>query len=429
MDTLNGPNSNIIQSNMPEHVSYQNNEKMKPLRVVSLFSGCGGMDLGFVGGFNYRHYKFPKTNFKLVFSNDFDSDAARVYKANTDFFGKHPFSEKDVTTLDPEEIPAFDILLAGFPCQPFSNAGNRKGIHDDNGRGTLFYECERIIKSCSEKSGGRLPMAFVFENVRGIMSSKMPDGRSVTEEIAERMSALGFKITSKLIKASDYGVPQNRYRFLIIGVRNDIKEFDFAELDSIVEKYSLPSNNGSSYDLTLGSILSDIPESSTGFSEYWKYSPSGQKMIEAVGLCQDGKEALAKFKKKIDLESISPTIKKGRSWKNIPPEDLAPRFKKIYDDPKKYHAPNFYRRFALGEVPGTITASAQPENCGITHPFENRRMTIREIARIQSFPDGFNFPHTSISGAYKVIGNAVPPILGWVIATALEEHLRKYGYK
>ena len=107
-------------------------------------------------------------------------------------------------------------------------------------------------------------------------------------------------------------------------------------------------------------------------------------------------------------------------------DDMTPRFQKIWDDPVKYHAPNFYRRFALGEINGTITASAQPENCGITHPFLNRRFTIREIARIQSFPDGFDFPYKSISDAYKVIGNAVPPVFGWVLAKAIEKFLLNY---
>jgi DNA (cytosine-5)-methyltransferase 1 len=125
----------------------------------------------------------------------------------------------------------------------------------------------------------------------------------------------------------------------------------------------------------------------------------------------------------VPLEKIKEDVSVGRSWKNIPPSKLSPRFKKIYDDPKKYHAPNFYRRFALAEICGTITASAQPENCGITHPFENRRMTIRGAARVQSFPDSFDFDTQTLPGAYKVIGNAVPPVLGWVIARSLDKHL------
>lgn len=401
---------------------------IKALRVVSLFSGCGGLDLGFIGGFSYRDKSFAKTGFKLIFANDFDADAGRVYKENARYFGDHPFRDEDVTVIPSADIPEFDILLAGFPCQPFSNAGNRQGIHDKNGRGTLFYECERILKDCIKKSGGKLPAAFVFENVRGILSSKMPDGRTVPEEINKKMAKLGFKISTKLLRTSDYGVPQNRYRVIIVGVRSDIPEFDFNLLDDVLQKFQLPSINGDSYELTLGAIFSDIPTSAPHYDEYWQYSPGSQSMVDMIGPCEDGIKALAKFKKKIPLDKISNTITKGRSWKNIPPEKLSPRFKKIHDDPKKYHAPNFYRRFALGEIAGTITASAQPENCGITHPFENRRMTIREIARVQTFPDDFIFPHKTIAGAYKVIGNAVPPVFGWVLATALRMHLEKHGY-
>jgi DNA (cytosine-5)-methyltransferase 1 len=148
-------------------------------------------------------------------------------------------------------------------------------------------------------------------------------------------------------------------------------------------------------------------------------------MVKAIGPCKDNQLALPKFKAKVPLEEISATISQGRSWKNMSYDEMTPRFRKIWDNPKKYRAPNFYRRFALGEINGTITASAQPENCGITHPFYDRRFSIREIARIQSFPDNFVFPYTSISNAYKVIGNAVPPVLGWVLGKAIEIHLSR----
>lgn len=401
-------------------------ERNKKLRVVSLFSGCGGLDLGFRGGFNFRDRYFDETNFELVFSNDFDADAAKVYKENSKYFGGHEFSSKDVNDVKSEEVPDFDVLLAGFPCQPFSNAGNRKGVHDE--RGTLFYECERILKSEIARSKGEKPLAFVFENVRGILSSKMPDGTPVPQEIINRLEKVGFKTTFKLIKASDYGVPQNRYRVIMIGVRN-MAPFDFSKFEEVVKKYKLPSAKHDSYDLCFGSALCDIPPEAPQKDLYWKYSPSGQKMVDMIGKCKDGRSALKKFKKKIPLEEISPSIKEGRSWKNIPPEMLPPRFKKIWENPEKYRAPNFYRRFALGEICGTITASAQPENCGITHPFENRRLTIREAARIQSFPDDFKFNSNTPQGAYKVIGNAVPPILGWVIAQALNNHLALSDFK
>lgn len=398
----------------------------KKIRVVSLFSGCGGMDLGFLGGFDYRGYSFQKTGYELVFANDFDADAASVYKQNFKYFGSKHFHYGDIREVAAESIPDFDVLLAGFPCQPFSNAGNRQGINDENGRGTLFYECERIIKHCKKKSKGQLPKAFVFENVKGILSSKMPDGMTVPQEISMKMSKLGYKTTTVLIKTSDYAVPQNRQRVIIVGVRNDIPNFDFKSLNGVMDDFNLPSLKKSSYELMLGTILSDIPKDAPQYNIVWKYSPGGQRMVDLIGPCIDGKRQLEKFRKKVPLEKISSTISQGKSWKNVARKDLSERFKKILDDPKRYHAPNFYRRFALGEVAGTITASAQPENCGITHPFENRRFSIREIARIQSFPDNFEFSCESIPGAYKVIGNAVPPVFSWVLAMALKRHIAKY---
>ena len=386
--------------------------------VVSLFSGCGGLDLGFIGNFKFRQFEFPANDFEVVFSNDIDAGAAKVYDANHNYFN-HLLNHADVKNISDDDIPDFDILLAGFPCQPFSNAGQRKGVNDE--RGTLFEECERFIKVGLSRK--RKPKAFVFENVRGIMSSKMPDGTTVPNEIKKLTEKLGFNTTYKLIKASNYGVPSDRYRLVIIGVRKDLGTFDFDLLNDVVTEFSLPNAITSPYELYLGSILSDIPKNAPQKDDYWKYSPSGQYMIEKIGFCEDGKEVLKKFAKKVPIEQISQTVTKGRSWKNMNREDMSERFRKIWDDPKKYHAPNFYRRFALGEINGTITASAQPENCGITHPFEHRRFTIREIARIQSFPDDFKFPYTTIANAYKVIGNAVPPVMGWVIARALQEFL------
>lgn len=142
---------------------------------------------------------------------------------------------------------------------------------------------------------------------------------------------------------------------------------------------------------------------------------------------QTGKEYLSFFAKPFHITEIPQISTEGKSWKDIPYEKLPPRFKRIYDNPQKYHAPKFYRRFALGEINGTITASAQPENCGITHPIENRRYTVREIARIQSFPDNYHFDSIPLQSRYKVIGNAVPPVLGWVIASALIKTISNYG--
>lgn len=393
--------------------------KKKTYKVVSLFSGCGGLDLGFSGGFDFRNRHFEKNKFKIEFANDIDPAAELVYNSNQNFFGDHSLTKDDVKNIRPSDIPDFDFLIAGFPCQPFSNAGLRKGINDE--RGNLFEECENLLKQALKRKNP--PIGFIFENVKGIMSSKMDDGTSIPDEIVRRTEKLGFKTNYKLLKTCDFGVPSNRQRLIIIGIRKDIGYFDFNLLNEVVAEFDLPNEKEKPYELLLGSVLCDIPANAPQKDEYWKYSPGGQYMVDKIAPCKDGKEALAKFKKKVPLKKISETITTGRSWKNMSPTDMSERFLKIWNDPKKYHAPNFYRRFALGEINGTITASAQPENCGITHPFEDRRFSIREIARIQSFPDNFVFPYKTIANAYKVIGNAVPPIFGWVIAKALTKHI------
>lgn len=329
-------------------------------RLVSLFSGCGGMDMG-----------FEQAGFQRVWANDFDKDAQAVFKLNLgDIDGR------DITKVPVEDIPDCDIITAGFPCQPFSNAGNRKGVYDS--RGELYLECLRIIEN-------KKPKAVLFENVKGLLSSKHQSGKKLIDVIKEDLEKLGYRVNYKIVNASDYGVPQNRERMILIALRKDLnKTFEFP-----------PVQEDKSH-LTLRYIL-DIP-SDLPNQTYWPYSPQAQKMVEM--------------------------IPEGGSWKNIPYEKLSPRFQRIRDDMKRYHAPNFYRRFSRDEINGTITASAQPENCGITHPTENRRYTIREIARIQTFPDDFIFIDDTLKNIvamYKVIGNAVPCHLAKVMASAIYE--------
>lgn len=395
------------------------------MKIASLFSGCGGLDLGFTGGFSHLGRKFDKLPYELAFSNDFDNDAVSVYTANSAFFDGHQITAGDVREVQSESIPEFDLLLAGFPCQPFSNAGKRQGVNDESGRGTLFYECERFLVEAKAKTG-QYPKAFVFENVRGIMSSKMPDGiTTVPEEISRRMSALGYNVSGKLVRASDYGVPQNRYRFIMVGIQQQYGTFNFDLLEEVVEEYSLPTQARNPIELTMGYALSEIDDSKPQANAIWNYSPGGQFMVDRIGSCAGDEKVIQNFRQFKSLDQLPDELKAGRSWKNVPVDDLPERFRKIHDNPAKYHAPNFYRRFALGEISGTITASAQPENCGITHPIENRRLSVREIARIQSFPDDFTFDSKTLPGAYKVIGNAVPPVLAWVLARALLKHFEK----
>ena len=395
-----------------------------PKLIASLFSGCGGLDLGFTGGFEFQGREFERLNTNIVFANDFDQDAANCYNANPLLTNDGvDCLLQDIRTVEADAIPDFQILLAGFPCQPFSNAGNRKGINDVNGRGTLFEECERIIRA--KINAGHRPQAFVFENVRGILSSKMPDGvTTVPQEISNRMHDMGYEMSMKLVCASDYGVPQQRYRVIIIGIDTElgIGAFDFNLMEQVVRQNNIPSKSfGRDEELLLGSILQGVH----GIQDdvVWVYSETTQRSVDLIGSCKHGMQAFEYFVPGFKKEDLPAVVFEGRSWKDIPYELLSPRFKKIADDPKRYHAPKFFRRFAFGEINGTITASAQPENCGITHPVENRRYSVRECARIQSFPDNYIFGNIPLQSQYKVIGNAVPPVLGWVIGAALLNYL------
>ncbi len=370
---ISSSSNSIVIANEKEHISptfctSSKTESNAP-RLISLFSGCGGMDAG-----------FKKAGFDIVYANDFDSDAQTVYSLN---LGK--IDKRDILTVSEDEIPDGDILTAGFPCQPFSNAGSRKGVHDS--RGMLYKECLRIIER-------KMPKVIVFENVKGLLSTKYIDGRNLSEVIVEdlsTMNGIGYSVVYQLVNASDYGVPQNRQRVLFVGVRKDLER-----------TFKFPQKQKKD-NLTLRHIL-DVPADVENNVD-WPFSPQALEMINYIN--------------------------EGGSWKDVPYEHLAPRFQRIRDDMKKYHSPNFYRRFSRDEICGTITASAQPENCGIIHPTENRRYTVREVARIQTFPDDFKFvtdTPKNITAMYKVIGNAVPVNLAYNIAKAIMEQVFPLHY-
>jgi DNA (cytosine-5)-methyltransferase 1 len=335
------------------------------LKVGSFFSGCGGLDLG-----------FKQSGFEVEWANDFDKDACSVYQKNLG-----DIICEDITKIDEGYLPKIDVLTGGFPCQPFSTAGNRLGVGDD--RGNLFFETLRFIKK-------HKPLAVVFENVRGILSTKNKSGNKLIHDIELILSDIdgevGYNTNHKLLLASDYDVPQNRYRVFIVGIRKDLNHhytFPSVRIQNDIEKLTV--NNVINYDPSLTDL------------DVWSFSPQQKTMVEH--------------------------IPEGGSWKDVPYEILPDRFRKIRDNMKLYRSPNFYRRFARNEINGTITASAQPENCGIIHPLINRRYNVRETARIQSFPDDFVFQLPSVQMNYKVIGNAVPPNMAKAVADSLLNQL------
>lgn len=180
-------------------------------RFIDLFAGIGGIRLGFesVGG-------------NCVFSSEFDEDACTTYEAN---FGEHPSG--DITKIDAKDIPEFDILLGGFPCQAFSIIGKKEGFANET-CGTLFFDIERIL---TEKR----PPAFMLENVRNLTAH---DNGNTFTTIKKHLEALGYNVYAKVLNALDYGVPQKRERIFIVGFLNDVK-FKFPDPVPVEERKKL----------------------------------------------------------------------------------------------------------------------------------------------------------------------------------------------
>ncbi len=178
---------------------------------IDLFAGIGGIRLGFesVGG-------------KCIFSSEFDEDACKTYEAN---FGEHPAG--DITKIEANTIPDFDILLGGFPCQAFSIIGKKEGFANET-CGTLFFDIERILKE-------RRPPAFMLENVRNLTAH---DKGKTFRVITSHLEALGYHVYSKVLNALDYGVPQKRERIIIVGFINDV-DFEFPKPVPISERKAL----------------------------------------------------------------------------------------------------------------------------------------------------------------------------------------------
>jgi len=180
---------------------------MEKIKVASLFCGCGGMDLGVLGGFSFLGKEYKENPFEIVYSVDFDEYCTKIYNENFD----HKCIVKDVRDIVIDELPQFDMLIGGFPCQSFSiSAQNppRLGYKDE--RGMLFFEMVKILKE-------RQPRFFIAENVKGILSAN--NGKAFPMIISEFKDA-GYHVMHKLLNASDYGVPQKRERVIIMGFRN-----------------------------------------------------------------------------------------------------------------------------------------------------------------------------------------------------------------
>lgn len=190
---------------------------MAKLKVASLFCGCGGTDVGMMGGFDFLGKHYAKNDVEIVYANDFEKSACNIFEAN---FGLKP-DNRDIREVKTEELPEFDILTGGFPCQSFSIVAQnpkRLGIKDE--KGMLFFEMCRILRE-------RKPKCFIAENVKGLLTANK---REAFPLIIKEFEDSGYDVKYQVVHAVEFGVPQKRERVIIVGFRKDLNvEFDFPE--------------------------------------------------------------------------------------------------------------------------------------------------------------------------------------------------------
>lgn len=301
--------------------------------VVSMFSGCGGMDLGFHGGFTALNHSYELLPFEVIWANEHNVAACRTYRKN---LGIEIKCEDVWTALDsmPEQA---DVLIGGFPCQDVSVNGKREGI---NGKRTGLYRA--MIEGVKRVK----PKVFVAENVKGLLMKD--DGASI-RQVASDFEKLGYRVSYELLDAANFGVPQTRERVIIIGVSDRDRGF----------KHPKP-------------ILS---------KESW---------ITAKMALQD-------------LEPLEETLEINHIWS---------RANKSAEQGNRKLVPNRPGYTIRAECHGNIQY----------HYSLKRRISMREAARIQSFPDSFIF-EAKLRETERQIGNAVPPVLAWHVARAVEQYL------
>ncbi len=307
----------------------------RKIKVVSMFSGCGGMDLGLLGGFEFLGKTFAKQPFQIIWANDLNKYACDTYRANL----KHDILEGSVWDHFDSLPDACDLVVGGFPCQDISINGKRAGVA--GARSGLY----RAMVDAVEKLQ---PKMFVAENVRGLLYKYNEESLA---QVLKDFSALGYTVTYQLYHAADYGVPQRRERVFIVGVKNGAVAFE----------PPVPFLNKDTW-ITSSKAIKDLEnlEQDADYSHIWSLA---RKSSDQGG-------------RKLDPNKTSHTIR------------------------AECHGNNQF------------------------HYKLPRRISMREAARFQTFPDNFMFK-ARLRETERMIGNAVPPVLAWHLGKSLRVTLGK----
>ncbi len=277
---------------------------MEELRVASLFCGCGGTDVGLLGGFTFLDKTYSANPFRLVYANDIESSACRIFEEN---FGFVPDS-RDIRKISSKDIPEIDVLTGGFPCQSFSIvAQNPKRLGYKDERGMLFFEMCRILRE-------KQPKCFIAENVKGLLSANKGEAFPL---IISEFEKSGYRVTHKLVNAADFGVPQRRERVIIVGIRNDIKrEFVFPE----------PSVSDESQQATLGMVIDNVVDEKYFFSEKAVKGMMAAKREMNKGRVQNLNKpcnTVGSHLAKVSLNSTDPVLLVNGRYRRFTPREVA----------------------------------------------------------------------------------------------------------
>lgn len=328
------------------------------MKILSLFSGCGGLDLG-----------FEKAGFDIPIANEFDPTIWETFKIN---HPKTKLLECDIKNIKEDDLPNnFDGIIGGPPCQSWSEAGAMRGINDS--RGQLFYEYIRLLKIVK-------PKFFLAENVSGMLSTKH---KEAVENFIALFKECGYDVSLTLVNAKDYGVAEERKRVFYIGFRNDL---------NIKFKFPEGSTKDDNKKITLRDVIWDLKDTVV---------PALEKNYHNNNAINNNEYFVGAY------SPMFMSRNRVKSWdEQAFTVQASGRQCQIHPQaPKMLFISQNKREFVKGKE----------------HLY--RRMSVREIARVQGFPDDFKFVYNYVDNAYKMIGNAVPVNLAYEIAIAIKKVL------
>lgn len=330
------------------------------MQVISLFSGCGGLDLG-----------FERAGFEIPVANEFDKTIWATFKAN---HPKTKLIEGDIRNIKESDFPdSVDGIIGGPPCQSWSEAGALRGIDDD--RGKLFFDYIRILKD-------KQPKFFLAENVSGMLADRHS---AAVQNIIDMFEECGYDVSITLVNAKDYGVAQERKRVFYIGFRKDLN-IDF--------KFPEGSTKDDDKKITLRDIIWDLQDTAV------PAAPKNHRNPDAINNNEYFTGAYS---------TIFMSRNRVKGW-----------------DEQGFTVQASGRQCQLHpQAPKMIKYGKN--DCRFVEGKEHlyRRMTVREVARVQGFPDDFKFIYDMVDTGYKMIGNAVPVNLAYEVAVAIKQALEK----